>query len=649
MNNNLMEMTKYFRSSVAAQSNMGIDFKVDYYSILSLNEVVQGKINPVECNKIFTQAKKNTSDDEDNIKKKPVVNVIICARAIKTVFEANKTVQDEIDELTGIYYIPALLHENGALLFDKADKRLPWFPREYLIPMVEPKLAIGDSATVDSIMSNYIDQIEKIRSWSDYAVFFQVLYESVAESPFEENTIRNLDAKEPYFELENNVYLFLDQTVNSTFHIMNLYNSLREDEYPKALYDNFMSTKIAETSPLIENSLSKMQTHSGQMNGEYPLSPSQREAVNHFNGISSGEILAVNGPPGTGKTTLLQTIVADMYVKRALKKDPAPLIVVSSTNNQAVTNVISSFGNIKKLGISNLEERWIEGVNSFAVYFPSSAKIKEAKSKGYQYTNQKGEFFVSDIEDEDNIEKSKIKLITSCNKYFSSDYKNIDDCQAKLHKELEFIEQSKNELLSLAQNASQYDLEGETIDKYLQRLLRGIEEKQTEISNINQRICEWKSFYKKIPCYIKCLDFIKIKRFTRKIQTEFRLFINNKELRFLNEYMTFDEIQEKYSHISVKCKNKIADLEYKKMKIEEIKNDYDCQLEQLQHHNIDLHGNHDEKYNLDLHYINGLMDKKHRYMAFWLSVHYYECKWLTTRKKLTDRQKNTNFKDIYKC
>ena len=79
------------------------------------------------------------------------------------------------------------------------------------------------------------------------------------------------------------------------------------------------------------------------MNGKYPLSPSQREAVNHFNAISNGEILTVNGPTGTGKTTLLQTIVADMYVKRAIKKEKAPLIVASSTNNQAVTNMITSF------------------------------------------------------------------------------------------------------------------------------------------------------------------------------------------------------------------------------------------------------------------------------------------------------------------
>ncbi len=638
------EITKYFRSAVAAQANMGIDFKVDTYYILDPKEVVQGKINPTACKSIFDEAKKSTFDDETESKKKSLVNVIICAKTIKTIFEANEKVQDEIEELTGVYYIPAILNREGMLLFDEGDKKLPWFPREYLRPMVEPKLAIGDAEAVDNFMSNHVDRIEKIKAWTDYTVFFKELYEAVAESEFEQNTIRNLDAKEPFFELENNVYVFIDKTVNSTYHIMNLYNHLQEDDQPKVLYDNFISLQITKANPLEENNLSKMQVHCGQMGGEYPLSPSQREAVNHFNCMNDGEILAVNGPPGTGKTTLLQTVVADMYVKSAIKKDKAPLIVASSTNNQAVTNIIASFGNIKKIGISNLEERWIEGVNSFAAYFPSSSKVKEAKSKGYQYTNQKGEFFVSDVEDKENIEKSKVKLLESCNKYFGSQYKDITACQDKLHEELLFIEKSKIALLSLAQEASEYDLNGETIDKCLENLVLQIEEKQVAISNIRQRVCDWESCYKRIPFFYKLLKFIK--NFSRKIQTEFRLFINDEEQSFLNEYMSFDEIKEKYSQLYSECNNAISELKKKKAVIEKIKSRYDNELEQLKQHNIDLHGEKDEKYKLELDYINSLVDKKHRYVEFWLAVHYFECRWVSGEDELSEKQKGTNFVNV---
>jgi len=644
MNDRLKGITRYFRSAVATQTNMGIDFKADYFSILNPYEVMQGRINPSVCQNIFAEAKKNSSDDEKEAKKKAYINIIICAKTIKTIYKAHEKVQDEIDELTGIYYIPAILNEQGQLLFDDGEKKLPWFPREYLMPMVEPKLAIGNADIADDFMSNHVDQVEKIKSWCEYVVFFKGLYEAVAESPFEQNTIRNMDAKEPLFELENNVYLFLDKTVYSTFHIMNLYNHLQEDDQPKALYDNFVCTQMANTSPLIENSLMKMKAHYGQMNGEYPLSPSQREAVNHFNAIEYGEILAVNGPPGTGKTTLLQTIVADMYVKRAMKKEKAPLIVASSTNNQAVTNIIASFGNIKKMGFSNLEERWIEGVNSFASYFPSSSKEKEAKSKGYQYTNQKGEFFVSDVEDKDNMEKSKAKLIECCNKYFGIDYKNIAACQEKLHDELLYIEKSRTTLLSLAQDASQCDLDGETIDKCLEKLLLGIEEKQAAISGIHQRIIDWENCYKKIPFYVKWLKFIN--SFEKKIQTEFRLFINDEEQGFLNEYMTFDQIKEKYSQIYAEYSKAISDLKQKKSMVEKIKSRYDSELERLQQRNINLHEEKDEKYKLDLDYINGLMDKKHRYIEFWLAVHYYECRWVSGEDELSEKQKGTNFVNV---
>lgn len=644
MNDRIKGITRYFRSAVAAQANMGINFKADYFSILNLNEVMQGRINPAACQNIFAEAKKNSFDNEKEAKKRSFVNIIICAKTIKTIYKANKKVQDEIDELTGIYYIPAILNEQGQLLFDEGEKKLPWFPREYLMPMVKPKLAIGNTDVADSFMSDYVDQVEKIKSWSEYVVFFKSLYEAVAESPFEQNTIRNMDAKEPLFELENNMYIFLDKTVYSTFHIMNLYNHLQEDDQPKELYDNFISTQIANTSPLIENSLTKMQAHYGQMNGEYSLSPSQREVINHFNAIEHGEILAVNGPPGTGKTTLLQTIVADMYVKRAMKEEKAPLIVASSTNNQAVTNIIASFGNIKKMGISNLEERWIEGVNSFASYFPSSSKVKEAKNKGYQYTNQKGDFFVSDVEDKDNIEKSKAKLIECCNKYFGIENKNITSCQKKLHEELLYIEESRTLLLSLAQEASQCDLDGEFIDKHLKKLILRIEEEQIAISGIHQRIIDWENCYKKIPFYVKWLKFIN--SFEEKIQTEFRLFINEEEQGFLNEYMTFDQIKKKYSQMYAECNKEISDLKKEKSVVEKIKNRYDSELECLLQHNINLHEEKDQKYKLDLDHINGLIDKKHRYVEFWLAVHYYECRWVSGEDELSEKQKGTNFVNV---
>lgn len=112
--------------------------------------------------------------------------------------------------------------------------------------------------------------------------------------------------------------------------------------------------------------------------GRFPLVFSQQLAVNHaFQTIGggSGGLMAINGPPGTGKTTLLKDVVAGIIVARAealaryaspsdafdrtvlawessgWRQQYAPLapelqefgIVVASSNNGAVENVTLEF------------------------------------------------------------------------------------------------------------------------------------------------------------------------------------------------------------------------------------------------------------------------------------------------------------------
>ena len=180
------------------------------------------------------------------------------------------------------------------------------------------------------------------------------------------------------------------------------------------------------------------------MNGEYSLADSQREAINHFNALREGDILAVSGPPGAGKTTLLQTVVADLYVKNALKQERPPIIIATSTNNQAVTNIINSFGKIDGIGISNIEKRWIYGVKSFALYFPSNSKEKEENNKDYHVTDCKWGKFASEIENLELIEKSKEYFLNECSKYFNRNIESIEDCKNTIFLELNSVENLKN-------------------------------------------------------------------------------------------------------------------------------------------------------------------------------------------------------------
>lgn len=127
--------------------------------------------------------------------------------------------------------------------------------------------------------------------------------------------------------------------------------------------------------------------------GRHPLVFSQQVAVNlAFRTLETGGLMSVNGPPGTGKTTLLKDVVAGIIVQRAMAMasfaDPndafespktgwkvekydrrianlAPSlqgfgIAVASSNNSAVENLSLEFPRA-----AEIEPAWTESVSPF--------------------------------------------------------------------------------------------------------------------------------------------------------------------------------------------------------------------------------------------------------------------------------------------
>ncbi|MEM4619340.1 MAG: AAA domain-containing protein [Desulfurococcaceae archaeon] len=175
---------------------------------------------------------------------------------------------------------------------------------------------------------------------------------------------------------------FLEEKVGSTVKVGSRSNENRksngngargkteEVEFPK-LIRSFFRRELDEGDSLQDSELSKLNLSDlrdalkclftqkvpvGRYASPYLPTLLQQIAINQALELQEGQILAVNGPPGTGKTTLLKEIIANLVIKRALeiaklkgeiftdkgvlhKKISKFKMVVVSNNNAAVENV----------------------------------------------------------------------------------------------------------------------------------------------------------------------------------------------------------------------------------------------------------------------------------------------------------------------
>ena len=659
----MKNITNYFRNAITAQVNPIINFKSSEFITIFGDEINKGGLLCQRVNDINFLFENKKADEEYS-------DIILALKTVGTSFKEGVRISNTIDDLSAILLLPAKINRNGKF-FVAGNGKSPWIPREYLLPLTEPQLSVGQSEVYDQFLEENIDVFEQIVSWLDYLKYAISMYETVTLTKINSNT---LIYNESEMKFDEKYYLFADTTVNATRNVKNLYNDLLCNERKTPLYDTLIQGIPPHNRILIEdNDIEAMKTHDGQMGAEYALSPSQRESVIHFNQLVDGELLAVNGPPGTGKTTLLQSIVADLYVKHALKKYDAPIIVATSTNNQAVTNIIDSFAGIRAMLSSNLEQRWIEGVTSLATYFPSSAKAESNKNLKYQYTNLEGQFFYENLESDVNIEMSKKTMLDKTSNYFGIVFTDIAKCKQIIFTELENInigknnifilmKKFKNEINDLSYNQYVTKLNNQIVDiiNQVDKANNYIENQGIKIDEFKQRKTKWRSIYDELPILIRIFKIIPYCK--KRINNWMYDHIQTNDLDVLNRRMSIDEIEIAFeSQINlcdeniIKQKKEIGilktDISRKKQmleKVTELVREFKKQFEILDSYKVTVFKNDSHRDEVidtfDIVKINQLFDTSIRYIMFWLAVHYYECEWLDTIPKDNEHKIQKNYK-----
>ncbi|GBH28642.1 AAA domain-containing protein [Burkholderia vietnamiensis] len=121
---------------------------------------------------------------------------------------------------------------------------------------------------------------------------------------------------------------------------------------------------------------------SAERRGLFPLDATQRTAVGAILSLEDGEMQAVNGPPGSGKTSMLRAVVASQWVNAALEQGPCPITLACGATNQSVTNVIEAFGNALHPDATLAHaQRWIADASSYGAYLPASSRLADPATR----------------------------------------------------------------------------------------------------------------------------------------------------------------------------------------------------------------------------------------------------------------------------
>ncbi len=397
------------------------DFELDSNKILEIaksNDLIDFEERRINKKKGVTDKK-----SEKWVRLK-YVQVLISPFKIKPATENLVYLKDKKTKYPFWYF--AKLDRNGIL--EIPEEIFPIFQRNFLEPIADEKTEFIFSSVEKVDKATTIGK-EKYDTYFDYIRYIKEVFRSVLHQNISDyNTVE-------YEVINNGIILLPNDDINAATGIIELYAKIINSNTTPELLKNFIDIENTEVKEPIDvpNLIDSNHLHLGQMGFEFPISISQRKSLNSFL-QANDKVFAVNGPPGTGKTTLLQSIVANKLVESAIEGTKAPLILACSTNNQAVTNIIDSFSKSKTKS-GSLEGRWLPDIEGYATFLPASGKT-EAELIGINYKKLNGDGLFNEIENYSYLAKAKSCFMDSCSNYFNDQIVSIDSAILKLQNEI---------------------------------------------------------------------------------------------------------------------------------------------------------------------------------------------------------------------
>lgn len=448
------------------------------------SEIQNGRVNAELTQEFFKHARQNVEE----------VEVTIRPYIYHSRFEHGRARTGGIPKVVTPIVSQAVLDRHGRLYPNKNTV----IPRDILEPLDKGSFSVGTVDELDAWLSHHdVPTFDKQtveerdldiwhhELWQAYLKHCKDMLNTVAPSWPEE------DAP---FQMDDRWGIVKDSdVVGASTHILALYDNIRLQAPTSLLFERYASEKVEPAEPC-QSSNSGFSLRLGHASDTHPLADAQRDSLNHQLASKHGEILGVNGPPGTGKTTMLLSVVASHWVRAALNGGDPPVIVAASTNNQAVTNVIDAFAKDFSTGTGSFAGRWIPDIKSFGAYFPSASKEKQSNGK-YQTRS-----FFSTVEERGFYNQAKANFLQAAKVAFPDLIApSVKDICTKLNG---LIQRSESNLkaieaewppLMLAKNAIHREL-GSSPEESLASRQGVVSEKLCELNTCRAMSEKWEEF-----------------------------------------------------------------------------------------------------------------------------------------------------------
>jgi len=534
MNQEHYKWLTYWKKNLADSLNTNIEidgaqhFEIENFNIENNSIADLQKVNTLidyEERRINEKRGIKNKDDEDWI---TIDHIFIVVAPFKLKPASDHLVHLRDKKPKFPFWYSAYLDRNGKLYIP--DEMFPLFQRQYLEPLADERTEFIFGSIEEVDLATTLGK-ENYSKYPDYVQYIKDIFKKVTRQELCEYQ------SGAYETIFNAIVLLPQEEMNAAMGIIELYEKIIHQKNLPDLLQSFitLNNNQEKLPATVSELINTNALHLGQMGFDFPISISQRKSLNTFLG-SNEKVFAVNGPPGTGKTTLLQSIVANKMVESAIKGEDAPIILACSTNNQAVTNIIESFSK-SNTREGKLQGRWIPDVDGYATYLPSTNK-KETELKGINYKKLNGNGLFNEIENLEFLQEAKEYFLEKSKAYFNSTILSITSAVEKLQAEIanaEYIlKDSGNKWKAYLQSehefTSQYLLNNSKISNYYQDNILNENILKEDIKAFAENEQKIISYFNNEPFFRKVFCFLGIQSALKNRASEIKIILRDSQI-----------------------------------------------------------------------------------------------------------------------